>query len=78
MRCYKRPPQIPRERLKQIARYGASGSPDIAGPRVSIAVALLLLILAMLAIAFLGGWGAAEIFRAHAEQIKHLAAQLWL
>ncbi len=69
--------ETPKERLERIARYSLPRPREVAKRNYLVGVALLILILAMLAVALLGGSGAAEMMRVHAQQIKQFASQLW-
>ena len=77
MTSAQRTEETPKERLQRVASYSLPRAREVVKRNYWIGVALLVLILAMLAVALIGGSGATGIMRAHTELIKRLALPFW-
>lgn len=69
--------ETPTERLKRVASYCLPYVRTVSKRNYLIGIALLLMIVALLTIAFLGGSGAARLIGAQAKLIHDVALPFW-
>ena len=73
MRSAHRITETPKERLQRVASYALPRVRQVSKRNYLIGVALLVMLLALLLVAWVGGSSAAELMRGYAERIMQSA-----